>query len=130
MTDLHSFVFKGAHARLKRTMEGFYSLSLLVQLISQLSCVIITEIPRALFSGACQIISTASTLNASQPNSFLLSVSALQSSPCLWGLVLACGLAVLAGSRSGTGLTPSSSQPTHSSVYVHAGVIPGGPLGL
>lgn len=49
--------------------------SLLVQLISQLSRVVITETPRALFSGACQIISTASTLNASQPNSFLLSLS-------------------------------------------------------
>lgn len=73
--DLHSFVFKCAHALLKRTMEGFFfssvtTPSLLVQLISQLSRVVITEIPRALFSGACQIISTASTLNASQPNNF------------------------------------------------------------
>lgn len=81
---------------------------LLVQLISQLSHVVITEIPRALFSGACQIISTASTLNASQPNNFSpLSLSQHgQSSSCLWGLVLACGLAALAGSRSRTSSTP------------------------
>lgn len=70
MMDLHSFVFKGAHALLKRTTEGFVSPSLLVQLISQLSCVVITEIQRALFSAACQIVSTARTLNASQPQQF------------------------------------------------------------
>lgn len=47
--------------------------SLLVQLISQLSCVVITEIPRALFSWT--FLGRAHTLNASQPNSFLFSLS-------------------------------------------------------
>lgn len=128
--------FKCAHALLKKTMEGFFfsssvtTPSLLVQLISQLSRVVITEIPRALFSGACQIISTMSTLNASQPNSFS-PLSALQSSACLWGLVLACGLAAPAGSPSGTSSTPPPLPSPHMPVcYVHAGVISGGPLAL
>lgn len=104
MMDLHSFVFKCAHALLKSTMEGFFFTppsqppSLLVQLISQLSRVVITEVPRALFSGACQIISTASMSNASQPNSFLLSlshhcraprVSGVLFQPVVWQLRLA-----------------------------------------
>lgn len=79
MMDLHSFVFKCAHALLKRTMETFFFLlrynTLPIGTISQLFCVVITEIPRALFSLAGQIISTASTSNAPQPNSFLLPLS-------------------------------------------------------
>lgn len=83
MMDLHSFVFKCAHALLKRTVEGFFFLfspplqhphywynsyhSYLVLLLQRHQ--------ELYFSGACQIISTASTLNASQPNSFLLSLS-------------------------------------------------------
>lgn len=49
--------------------------SLLVQPVSQLSHGVITELQRALVFGGCQIISTASTRNASQPNSFLLCLS-------------------------------------------------------
>lgn len=81
MMDLHSFVLyfcegffcKCAHALLKRTMDPpphthpisvlLQTPSLLAQLILQLSCgCVITEIPRASFSGPCQIISTASTV--------------------------------------------------------------------
>ncbi len=54
------------------------------------------------------LLSTKTICSASQPNNFSpLSLSARQSSSCLWGLVLACGLAALAGSRSGTSSTPS-----------------------
>lgn len=108
MMDLHSFVFKCAHALLKRTMETFFSPSLLAQLISQLYCVVITAIPRALFSGACQIISTASMLNASQPNSFLLSLS-LSTAELLMSLGSCFSLVVWQlwlGSCSGTSSTP------------------------
>lgn len=110
MMDLHSFVLyfcegffcKCAHALLKRTMDPpppsthpisvlLQTPSLLAQLILQLSCgCVITEIPRASFSGPCQIISTASTVFSPPPSlPPSLPLSALQGSSCLWGLVLA-----------------------------------------
>lgn len=54
-------------------------------------------------------------------NSSLLSRSALQSSSRLWGLVLACGLAALAGSRGGTGSTTTPTPlvfPAHTCLCV------------
>lgn len=99
--------------------------SLLAQLISQLSRVFITETPRALFSGACQIISAASSLNASQPNSSLLSrlgtaelLASLGSCFSLW-----FGSSGWLSRRNRLEPPSSSFQPTHVCVYVHAGVI-------
>lgn len=119
--DLHSFCFKCAHALLKRTMEGFFSPplqypSLLVHLISKLSLVFVIETPRALFSGACQIISTAIPLNGSQPNSFLLSLSALQSSSCLWGLVFSLWFGSSGWLSQQNQLDPPPLPSTHVSV--------------
>lgn len=68
-------------------------------------------------------------------NSSLLSRSALQSSSRLWGLVLACGLAALAGSRGGTGSTTTPTPPRLSSPHMSVckstlGSFSGGPLGV
>lgn len=66
------------------------------------------------FPGACQIISTARTMNASPPHSFLhrLSHSAAELPVSPGSCFFARGLAALAGSHSGTSLTPTSS-PAH-----------------
>lgn len=94
-------------------MEGFLFSphnipSLVVQLVSQLSCVVITE--GLYFLGLAR---SFPQLAASQPNSFLPSLPALHSSSCLWGLVLACGLAALAGSLSPTSSNPLLLLPAH-----------------
>lgn len=68
---LHSFVLKCAHALLERSFFFFCcSTALLVQLTSQLSiCCYYRDTEGFIFGGrgACQIISTVSAPNASQP---------------------------------------------------------------
>lgn len=90
MMDLHSLLFKCAHALWKRTMGRMF----LVQLISQLilGWSFITHTESFIF---CQIISKCSQflllLLSRYCFFFRSSLPELQSSSCLSGLVLACG---------------------------------------
>lgn len=88
--------FKRVHALLKRTMEGFYSAPTIGT--AHISSLMLLLWKSFIFS----ILPDHECLEAEQ---FSL---LLQSSTCLWGLVLVCGLAALFG---------SSSQPTHAFVF-------------